>query len=138
MCTGSYLHCCTVLLLVVVCKNYGKTDDNVDRFFFPRDRLTEAAEKAKVELSGMNQTSINLPFITATPEGPKHMDTNLTRSKFESMCSDLLDRVKVPVETALSDADLSIAEIDEVRGIFGFCNEVHAATLICPLLNLIF
>ena len=63
----------------------------------------------------MTQTSINLPFITSTPEGPKHIETNLTRSKFESMCSDLLDRVKVPVETALSDANLSIAKIDEVH-----------------------
>ena len=87
------------------------------------NRLTEAAEKAKIELSGVTQTSINLPFITATPEGPKHIDTNLTRAKFESMCSDLLDRVKVPVETALRDAKLSIANIDEVRGVVGhiFC-----------------
>lgn len=77
-------------------------------------RLTEAAEKAKIELSGVTQTSINLPFITATPEGPKHIDTNLTRAKFEEMCSDLLDRCKVPVEQALRDAKLSISNIDEV------------------------
>jgi len=77
-------------------------------------RLTEAAEKAKIELSGVSQTSINLPFITATPEGPKHIDSNLTRSKFEEMCSDLLDRCKVPVESALRDAKLSFSDIDEV------------------------
>ena len=77
-------------------------------------RLTEAAEKAKIELSGVTQTSINLPFITATPEGPKHIDSNLTRSKFEEMCSDLLDRCKLPVEQALRDAKLTIDKIDEV------------------------
>ena len=55
-------------------------------------RLTEAAEKAKMELSTLSQTSISLPFITATQDGPKHIDTNLSRAKFEDMCSDLLDR----------------------------------------------
>ncbi|KAG1670940.1 hypothetical protein FOA52_011375 [Chlamydomonas sp. UWO 241] len=77
-------------------------------------RLTEAAEKAKVELSGVAQTSINLPFITATADGPKHIDTSLSRSKFEDLCSDLLDRVKVPVEQALRDAKLKLSDIDEV------------------------
>lgn len=57
-------------------------------------RLTEASEKAKIELSTLPQTNINLPFITATSEGPKHIDTSLTRAKFESMCSDLLDRCR--------------------------------------------
>ncbi|KIZ04104.1 molecular chaperone DnaK [Monoraphidium neglectum] len=71
-------------------------------------RLTEAAEKAKIELSSLSQTSINLPFITATPEGPKHIDMQLTRAKFEEMCSDLLERCKRPVEQALSDAKLSL------------------------------
>ena len=55
-------------------------------------RLTEAAEKAKMELSTLSQASISLPFITATQDGPKHIDTNLTRAKFEEMCGDLLDR----------------------------------------------
>jgi molecular chaperone DnaK (HSP70) len=72
-------------------------------------RLTEAAEKAKIELSALAQTSINLPFITATADGPKHIDTTLTRAKFEEMCSDLLDRCKRPVEQALKDAKLSIS-----------------------------
>ena len=64
-------------------------------------RLTEAAEKAKIELSATSQTSISLPFITATAEGPKHIDTSLTRAKFEQLCSDLLERCRVPVEQAL-------------------------------------
>lgn len=77
-------------------------------------RLTEAAEKAKVELSATTQTSISLPFITATAEGPKHIDTTITRAQFEKMCSDLLDRCKVPVQNALKDADLTIKDINEV------------------------
>ena len=66
-------------------------------------RLTEAAEKAKMELSSTTQTSISLPFITATAEGPKHIEATLTRAKFEELCSDLLDRCRVPVEQALKD-----------------------------------
>jgi molecular chaperone DnaK len=77
-------------------------------------RLTEAAEKAKIELSGATQTNLNLPFITATQDGPKHLDMTLTRSQFEQLCSDLLDRCRVPVEQALKDAGLSNADIDEV------------------------
>ena len=77
-------------------------------------RLTEAAEKAKIELSSTTQTSINLPFITATNEGAKHLDTILTRVKFEGMCANLLARCRAPVEQALYDAKLSRDEIDEV------------------------
>jgi len=77
-------------------------------------RLTEASEKAKIELSSVSQTPISLPFITATADGPKHIDTMLTRAKFEEMCSDLIDRCKVPVENALKDAKLSLAEVNEV------------------------
>ncbi len=77
-------------------------------------RLTEAAEKAKVELSSATQTDINLPFITATQAGPKHLTKTLTRSQFEQMCADLLDRCRGPVEAALRDAKLSTADIDEV------------------------
>ncbi|MBW4684497.1 MAG: molecular chaperone DnaK [Komarekiella atlantica HA4396-MV6] len=77
-------------------------------------RLTEAAEKAKIELSSATQTNINLPFITATQEGPKHLDMTLTRAKFEEMCSDLFDRCRKPVQQALQDAKLSNAELDEV------------------------
>ena len=77
-------------------------------------RLTEAAEKAKVELSNATQSEINLPFITATPEGPKHLDLTLTRAKFEELSSKLIDRCALPVEQALKDAKLSSGELDEI------------------------
>ena len=77
-------------------------------------RLTEAAEKAKIELSSVTQAEINLPFITATQEGPKHLDMTLTRGKFEELCSDLIDRCRVPVENAMRDAKLDKNAIDEV------------------------
>jgi molecular chaperone DnaK len=77
-------------------------------------RLTEAAEKAKIELSSVTQAEINLPFITATQDGPKHLDTTLTRAKFEELCSDLIDRSRIPVENALRDAKLTKENIDEV------------------------
>ena len=77
-------------------------------------RLTEAAEKAKIELSSVTQAEINLPFITATQNGPKHLDTNLTRAKFEEICSDLIDRCRIPVENAIRDAKIDKSSIDEV------------------------
>jgi molecular chaperone DnaK len=77
-------------------------------------RLTEAAEKAKVELSSMTQTSINLPFVTADQNGPKHMDYSLSRAKFEQLTADLTDRCRKPFEQALADAKLSINDINEV------------------------
>ncbi|MDQ6766871.1 MAG: molecular chaperone DnaK [Candidatus Eremiobacteraeota bacterium] len=77
-------------------------------------RLTEAAEKAKVELSSMVQTSINLPFITADQNGPKHLDYTLTRAKFEQLTADLTDRTMKPFESAIKDAKLSVDDIQEV------------------------
>ncbi|AZB72020.1 molecular chaperone DnaK [Synechococcus elongatus] len=77
-------------------------------------RLTEAAEKAKIELSSATQTEINLPFITATQDGPKHLDLTLTRAKFEELASDLIDRCRIPVEQAIKDAKLALSEIDEI------------------------
>ena len=77
-------------------------------------RLKEAAEKAKMELSSTTQTNINLPFITADASGPKHLDLTLTRAEFERITKDLLDRCKKPVEQALKDAGLKIGEVDEV------------------------
>merc|ERR1712078_93081 len=77
-------------------------------------RLMESAEKAKIELSNLTQTQISLPFITATADGPKHIEENLTRAKFEEICSDLIDRCRTPVEQALKDADLKLSDIDEV------------------------
>jgi molecular chaperone DnaK len=77
-------------------------------------RLMEAAEKAKIELSAVSVTDINLPFITATEDGPKHLETRLTRSQFESLCVDLLSRIRTPVKRALKDAGLSPVDIEEV------------------------
>lgn len=77
-------------------------------------RVKEAAEKAKCELSSVMETNINLPFITADANGPKHLDLNLTRAKFEDLSRDLLNRCKVPVENALKDAGVSKSDIDEV------------------------
>ena len=76
-------------------------------------RLTEAAEKAKVELSTLSQASINLPFITVTPTGPKHLEKELTKQKFEELCNELINRCETPIEEALKDADLSKDAIDQ-------------------------
>ena len=77
-------------------------------------RLIEAAEKAKIELSGVAVTDINLPFITATENGPVHLETQLTRSQFESLCTDLVTRLRRPVKRALADANLTPSQIDEI------------------------
>lgn len=77
-------------------------------------RLTEAAEKAKIELSTVSETTINLPFITATADGPKHLEMKLTRAQFENLAADLIQRCRGPVEQAMRDAKLSKTEIDEV------------------------
>jgi molecular chaperone DnaK len=76
-------------------------------------RLTEAAEKAKIELSTLTQSSINLPFIAVTPEGPKHLEKELTRAKFEELCSTLIERCRTPIENSLKDAELNAAAIDQ-------------------------
>jgi molecular chaperone DnaK len=77
-------------------------------------RLTEAAEKAKVELSTLTQTNINLPFITADQSGPKHLDITLTRADFERLVSDLTDRMVQPFKVALADAKIDVNQIDEI------------------------
>lgn len=77
-------------------------------------RLREAAEKAKIELSQMLQTDVNLPFITATADGPKHLNINISRAKFESLCADLFEKSLRPCEKALQDAKLSPSQIDDV------------------------
>ena len=76
-------------------------------------RLTEAAEKAKIELSTLTQSSINLPFISVTADGPKHLEKELTKAKFEELCSDLIERCKTPIEMSLKDAELNSAAIDQ-------------------------
>lgn len=77
-------------------------------------RLTEAAEKAKIELSSVSEATISLPFVTATNEGPKHLDMKLTRSKFEELTRHLIERCRKPVEQALADAGLTTGSVDEV------------------------
>lgn len=82
-------------------------------------RLKEAAEKAKIELSSATTTNINLPFITATADGPKHFDMNLTRAKFEELISDLIERTVIPVQNALKDAGITPADLSKVLLIGG-------------------
>ena len=77
-------------------------------------RLKEAAEKAKIELSSATQTEINLPFITADKTGPKHINIKLTRAKLEALVEDLIKRTLVPCKTALKDSGFSAAEINEI------------------------
>lgn len=77
-------------------------------------RLKEAAEKAKIELSGVMSTNINLPFITADATGPKHLDLTLTRAKFEELTHDLVEATIEPTRKALADSGLSVGEIDKI------------------------
>ncbi|MGZ6582704.1 MAG: molecular chaperone DnaK, partial [Gaiellaceae bacterium] len=93
-----------------------KRDQGIDLRSDPQalQRLYEAAERAKVELSSSTQTQINLPFVTADASGPKHLNTSLTRSKFEQLTADLVERCRGPVEAALSDARVTADDIDEV------------------------
>ena len=93
-----------------------KAEEQVDLRLDPMalQRLKEAAEKAKIELSSATQTEINLPYVTATASGPKHLVKTLTRAKFEQLADDLIRRSMMPCETALKDAGLSKSDIDEV------------------------
>ncbi len=89
-------------------------------------RLKEAAEKAKKELSTATTTNINLPFITATSEGPKHLDMNLTRAKFDELTHDLIERTTAPVQNALRDAGISASELDKVLLVGGSTRMISA------------
>jgi molecular chaperone DnaK len=93
-----------------------KRDQGIDLRQDPQalQRLYEAAERAKVELSSTTQTQINLPFVTADASGPKHLNTSLTRAKFEQLSKDLIERTRAPVEQALADAKMTADDIDEV------------------------
>ena len=93
-----------------------KAENNIDlrQDKMALQRLKEAAEKAKIELSGMASTNINLPFITADATGPKHFDATLTRAKFNELTADLVDKTVGPMKQALSDAGLSVSQIDKV------------------------
>ena len=98
--------------MVTEFKNAHGVDLGVDKM--AAQRLKEAAEKAKIELSSLQETTINLPFITATPDGPLHLELTLSRAKFQEMTSDLLEACKGPFEQAVRDAGLSKDEIDRV------------------------
>src|SRR5271154_299282 len=98
--------------LVTEFKNTEGVDLSVDKMAL--QRLKEAAEKAKIELSSVQETTINLPFITATADGPKHLDLKLTRAKFNEITADLVDGCKGPFEQAISDAGLKQSDIDHV------------------------
>src|SRR5262244_1720989 len=91
-------------------------DNGIDLRMDPQalQRLFEAAEKAKVELSAVTQTTINLPFVTADANGPKHLNTTLTRAKFDQLTADLVERTAGPVRQAIADAKLTAADLDEV------------------------
>ncbi|QKG23310.1 molecular chaperone DnaK [Actinomadura verrucosospora] len=98
--------------LVEKFKNANGVDLSKDKMAL--QRLREAAEKAKIELSGSSETQINLPYITASAEGPLHLDEKLTRAEFQRMTSDLLDRTKAPFNSVLKDAGISVGDIDQV------------------------
>src|SRR6185312_790729 len=93
-----------------------KRDQGIDLRQDPQalQRLAEAAERAKVELSSTTTTQINLPFITADAAGPKHLNISLSRAKFEELTRDLVERCRGPVEEALADAKLTADDVDEV------------------------
>ncbi|MBF2090689.1 MAG: molecular chaperone DnaK [Synechococcales cyanobacterium K44_A2020_017] len=99
-------------------------------------RLMEAAEKAKIELSGVTNTEINLPFITATPDGPKHLETRLTRSQFEGLCGDLISRLQLPVKQAIADSGLPPSQINEVILVGGGSRMPMVQRLVRSLIDL--
>ena len=98
--------------LVTEFKNTEGVDLSTDKM--ATQRLKEAAEKAKIELSSVQETTINLPFITATSEGPKHLDLKLTRAKFNELTADLVEKCRGPFESAIKDAGLKTSDIDHV------------------------
>ena len=98
-------------------------------------RLTEAAEKAKIELSTLTQSSINLPFISVTPEGPKHLEKELTRAMFEELCSTLIARCETPIQASLKDAELSPDAIDQNVLVGGSTRIPAVQTLVEKLLG---
>ncbi len=103
-----------------ICEEFRKSDGvDLSNDKMAMQRLKEAAEKAKIELSGMTTAQINLPFITSDSTGPKHLDLTLTRAKFNELTSDLVDKTMGPVRQALSDSGLSVGQIDKVLMVGG-------------------
>ena len=106
---------------------------DLDKDRMATQRLKEAAEKAKIELSQVQQTQINLPFITATAEGPLHLDESLTRAKFQEMTADLIERCRVPFEQALKDAGVSKGQLNHVILVGGSTRMPAVADLVQSL-----
>ncbi|MEO6123473.1 MAG: molecular chaperone DnaK [Ilumatobacteraceae bacterium] len=106
---------------------------DLDKDRMATQRLKEAAEKAKIELSQVQQTQINLPFITATADGPLHLDESLTRSKFQEMTADLIERTRVPFEQALKDAGVSKGQLHHVILVGGSTRMPAVADLVMSL-----
>jgi len=117
--------------LVTQFKNKNGIDLSQDKM--ARQRLQEAAERAKIELSSSQETSINLPYITAGAQGPLHLDEKLTRSEFQRMTQDLLDRCKAPFHTVIKDANTSVDKIDEVILVGGSTRMPAVAELVKEL-----
>ncbi len=103
-----------------ICEEFRKSDGiDLSNDKMAMQRLKEAAEKAKIELSGVTTSQINLPFITSDSNGPKHLDLTLTRAKFNELTADLVDKTMAPVRQALSDSGLSVSNIDKVLMVGG-------------------
>ncbi|WP_433179306.1 molecular chaperone DnaK [Actinoallomurus sp. CA-150999] len=117
--------------LVTKFKNAHGVDLSKDKMAL--QRLREAAEKAKIELSSSSETSINLPYITASAEGPLHLDEKLTRAEFQKMTSDLLDRCKNPFQQVIKDANISVSEINHVVLVGGSTRMPAVAELVKEL-----
>ena len=117
--------------LVTTFKNAHGIDLSKDKMAL--QRLREAAEKAKIELSGSSETTINLPYITATQDGPLHLEVTLTRAEFQRMTSDLLDRCKGPFQQAIKDAGIAVSQIDHVVLVGGSTRMPAVADLVKEL-----
>ncbi len=109
---GDNIDDCLITYLVAEFKRENGMDLHSDKMAL--QRLKEAAEKAKIELSSMNETEINLPYITADASGPKHLVTKITRAKFESLCADIFTSLFEPCKRAIADAGVDVSKIDEV------------------------
>ncbi|CAM9266874.1 unnamed protein product [Ectocarpus fasciculatus] len=114
-----------------------KDKEDIDLTSDPQalQRLTEAAEKAKIELSNLSETTINLPFITANQDGPKHIEETLTRGKFEELCEDLINRCRLPVEAAIKDARVDRNAINELVLVGGSTRIPAIQTLVSKIVD---
>lgn len=119
-----------------ILKNF-KDKEGVDLTRDPQalQRLTEAAEKAKIELSNLSETTISLPFITASSDGPKHIEETLSRAKFEELCEELINRCRLPVEAAIKDAKIEKTSINELVLVGGSTRIPAIQNLVSTIVN---